>query len=270
MPELPDVEVFRRRTARSSLHLPIARVRALDPAVLEDTGDRALTRALRGSTFEATRRHGKHLFVDVSGGSVLVMHFGMTGHPEAGDVAEEKHVRLLIEFEDGTALSLVDQRREARVTLAGSVDEYVAARGLGRDAMSFDADELSDLVHASRAEVKVALTDQERIAGLGNVYADEILFQARIDPRAPARVVDDPTCKKLHRQLHQVVDLAVKRRADPARMPKTWLLPNRQNGAPCPRGKGTVRQFRWQGRIGYWCPSCQAGDRPDEHCRAGT
>lgn len=259
MPELPDVEVFRRRLAATSLHRRIERVRVLDGRLLHDVDERTLDRTLRGRSLEATHRHGKHLVVDVSDDGVLVLHFGMTGHLATGegDPPALPHLRLEVDFTDGHHLLLVDQRRLGQVTLADSLDEYVDRRGLGPDALSLRPAELRDLLQRSRGGVKATLMDQDKVAGLGNIYSDEVLFQARIDPRAPARQLDDAAYRRLHRALRHVATVAVERGADPGRMPRTWLLPNREEGAPCPRGTGTVQKFRSGGRSGYWCSECQ-------------
>lgn len=259
MPSLPDVEVFRLQTGLSSLHRPVERVRAPDPEVLDGTGDRPLTRTLRDRTFEGASRHGRHLFLEVAGGGVLAVDFGPTGHPATGRVGDAHHVRLVVSFADGGVLSLLDHDRSSRVALTSSMEEYVAAHRIGPDALTMPADRLRELVRASKDGIWETLTDETRIAGLGDVYTDEILFQARIDPRTPGRATDDHTCGKLHRTLHRVLALAVKRDADPTKVPRTWLLPHREHGARCPRGNGRVHQFRAGGRIGYWCPGCQSG-----------
>jgi formamidopyrimidine-DNA glycosylase len=262
VPELPDVEIFRRGLARNSLHRQVERVRLRDRTMLHGVSQRELARTLRGRTFERTHRHGKHLLVDLSGKGLLALHFGMTGYLAAGegDAPAERHVRLVIGFTDTHWLALVDQRRLGRIALAEGVEDYVAREQLGPDALSLALPELCDVVGRSRGSVKSALMDQQRIAGLGNIYTDEVLFHARIDPTSAAARLDDAACRRLHRQLHRVVDLAVERKADPDRFPRTWLLPNRQDGARCPRGNGRIRAFRSGGRVGYWCPACQRGE----------
>jgi formamidopyrimidine-DNA glycosylase len=261
VPELPDVEIFRRTLARSSLHREIERVQVRDSTMLHEVSARQLARGLRGCSLERTHRHGKHLLVDLSGRGVLVLHFGMTGHLALGEgkAPADRHVRFVVGFADDHWLALVDQRRLGRIALADGVNDYVVREHLGPDALSLSALELRDVVRASRGSVKSTLMDQARVAGLGNIYTDEVLFQARIDPTAPAAQLDDAGCRRLHRQLHRVVDIAVERNADPDRFPQTWLLPNRQDGARCPRGHGVVRSFRSGGRNGYWCPTCQRG-----------
>jgi len=260
VPELPDVEIYRRTLARTSLHREVRTVQVLDGTMLDGVGARALRDRLRGRTLQATRRHGKHLVVDVSDGGVLVLHFGMTGRLATGtdEEPDDDHTRVVVRFVDGW-LALVDQRRLGRVSMADDLASYVSRERLGPDAMSLSVAELRGRVRGSRGGIKATLMDQARIAGLGNIYTDEVLFQARIDPVAPAPTLDDAAVRRLHRQLHRVVDLAVERHADPTRVPRSWLLPRREDGRPCPRGNGTVRAHRVGGRTAYWCPECQRG-----------
>lgn len=258
MPELPDVEIFRRRLARSGLHRRIADVQIRDSRMLRHDGGRDVERTLRGRSLEATHRRGKHLIVDLSDGGVLALHFGMTGYLTAEDGESiEEHARMVVELDDGPRLRFVDQRRLGWIALADTSDDYVAREGLGPDALALTPAELRNVMRDSRGSVKATLTDQGRIAGLGNIYADEVLFQARVDPRASACDLDPAAYRRLHRQLRRVAELAIDRGADPDRLPRTWLLPHREEGTPCPRGRGTVRRYRSGGRTGYHCPTCQ-------------
>lgn len=259
MPELPDVEVFRRHLAATSLHRTVERVRVSDTTALRETSRPRLTRALSGQELTRTRRHGKHLFADLSGEGWLVMHFGMTGYLQHTKDGERppRHTRVLVAFADGSSLAYVDQRRLGFVSLADAPDEYAEAHRLGPDALTLSAADLRDLLQHRRGAVKSALMDQELVAGVGNIYSDEILFHARIDPKAPAAALDQAAVRRLHRQLMRVLRLAADRGADPERLPDSWLLPHREDGAPCPRGNGEVRKFTMSGRGAFYCPACQ-------------
>jgi len=258
MPELPDVEVYRRTLARSCLHRTLARVEVSDARMLHGTSAAALGRALRGHEWTGTARRGKHLLVSLSGGGLLVLHFGMTGRLELDDRAEDDHTRVLFDFEDGRRLGLVDQRRLGRVALADSEEQYAADQDLGPDALSLSAGDLADLARQRRGSLNGLLMDQSRICGIGNVYSDEICFQARLDPTRAVASLDDADLRRLHRQLGRVLRLAVERGADPGQMPRTWLTPRRVDGARCPRDRGTVRAYSSGGRRGFRCPDCQA------------
>jgi formamidopyrimidine-DNA glycosylase len=259
VPELPDVEVFRRRVARNALHRPIERVRVSDDLVVRGTSPQTLRRRLRGATLTATRRHGKHLFVATDADVHLLLHFGMTGYvdPLGPEDPEPGHQRVRFDFRDGGRLAFVDQRRLGTVGLVDDVDAWVEEHELGPDALSVDRSTLRRLLREWRGALVGMLMSQETIAGVGNIYSDEVLFQARLEPR---RRTDDLTATevgRLHRQLGRVLGRAIEADAQPERMPRGWLIQDRRAGAECPRGRGVVRKYRAGGRTGYWCPTCQ-------------
>lgn len=127
MPELPDVESFRRYLDRSGLRREIRRVR-VEPGSRRDVSRQRLSQALKGRRFVDTRRHGKHLFTAVSGSAWLVMHFGMTGRLEHGNGSLPDFTRVVYEFADGSWLAFVDMRRLGFVSLTADVDDYVRAQ----------------------------------------------------------------------------------------------------------------------------------------------
>jgi formamidopyrimidine-DNA glycosylase len=258
VPELPDVEVFRRSFARSGLHREIGRVEVRDPALLRGVHRDRLRQTLRGHELTTTRRHGKHLFAKTDE-AWLVEHFGMTGYlqPARETDAVPEHTRFILHFKDGRAMVYVDLRRLGSIGLADDPDSFVADERLGPDALAVTEDQLRDLLSGRRGGLKSALMDQELIAGIGNIYSDEILFQARLHPNRPAAGLDRAALGRLHRQTRRVLELAIDRRADPERLPRTWLLGHREDGARCPRGDGRVRRLRPTGRGAYYCPTCQ-------------
>jgi formamidopyrimidine-DNA glycosylase len=260
VPELPDVEVFRRRLQRDCLGRRVDRLRLPDPNLLRDVSSSRLGKALRGHTLSRTRRHGKHLFASIDDGAWLVLHFGMTGFLEwRPDSRREDpaHLRMVLQFADGSRMVYDDMRRLGFVSLTDDVAHYVTEHGLGPDALDVGYVDLRDTLRSRRGAVKAALMDQEAIAGIGNIYADEILFHARLHPRAPAARLEDASYRRLYRQTRRVLRLAADRGADPTKMPDTWLLPHRTDGTPCPRGNGTLRRIAMSGRGAFYCPQCQ-------------
>jgi formamidopyrimidine-DNA glycosylase len=262
MPELPDVETFRRRLAHTGLHREIGRVEVRDPTMLQGVRRDRLRRALRGHELTTTRRHGKHLFARTDG-AWLVEHFGMTGylHRADSDEALPEHTRFVLHFRDGRSLALVDQRRLGSVGLVDDPDRFVADEQLGPDALAVTEAELGEILAGRRGGLKSALMDQRLIAGIGNIYSDEILFQARLHPELPAGDLDAAAHRRLHRQLRRVLRTAIDRQADPRRLPRSWLLRHREDGAACPRGDGKVRRLRPHGRGAFYCPACQPSPR---------
>lgn len=265
MPELPDVENFRRYLRRHALHRRIERVHVGDPRALDELSPQRLGRAAKHRELAATRRHGKHLFVELDGGRRwLHFHFGMTGSL-AHFVEEDEdpeHDRVRFDLVGGDHLAFVDQRLFGRIGLIDSPEAFVEDNHLGIDALSstLNAETLRRAL-ARKRSVKGALMDQRAIAGIGNIYADEILFQAKIAPRRAPADLDDHDLERLLRTIRQVLQEAISRGAGTdallERIPNSWLLPRREEGASCPRCDGTIRAYESGGRRGYWCPACQ-------------
>ncbi|HET7385315.1 MAG TPA: DNA-formamidopyrimidine glycosylase family protein [Nocardioidaceae bacterium] len=260
MPELPDVETFRRRLVGSSLHRKIEHVRVLDAQVVQGRSGRSLAQVLRGEQMEKTSRRGKQMFVSVSDGRWLVMHFGMTGfvEPASCDDPLPRHARVVFELGGDRRLCFVDQRKLGFLAVVDDLEKHCQSEGLGPDALNVSRDDdVARLCGSSRARVKSLLMDQEAIAGIGNIYSDEILFQAHIDPRRKAGDLDENDVKRLHRQMRRVLGMAIDRHADPDELPRGWLLHHRDDGTPCTRGNGHIRRFSASGRGAFLCPECQ-------------
>ena len=262
MPELPDVETWRRYVAATALHQEVAAVEIDAPRMLKGVTPDRLKAALEGRAFTTTARHGKFMFAALSEGGWLLLHFGMTGYlkylkdPDGALTG----ARLVLRFANGYHLAGFWPRRLGRIGLADDPAAFAAAEGLGPDALALDQAAFAEMLAGRRGTVKAALMDQGFIAGVGNVYSDEILFQARIDPWAGPRKLDAGQTRALHRAMVHVLELAIERQADPERLPRSWLLPHRHEGARCPRCGGTVAQIKASGRTAWLCPACQRGE----------
>lgn len=262
MPELPDVEVFRRQIERHALHRRITAVRAPDRRMLEGTSESALRRALVGRSLVATRRHGKYLFAATSDhGGWLMLHFGMTGaiHIVPAGVLAPENPKLRLDFEDGGRFVFTDPRTFGRIAWVRDPAEYVADKGLGPDlyADGVDAKTFTERVRQRKGTIKSVLMDQSVLAGLGNVYTDEVLFQAGLDPHARANELRPETLATLYRETRRVLRRAVAANADPDRMGHEYLLPQRHAGGECPR---CGRPLVWEsmgGRTAYYCAKDQ-------------
>lgn len=258
MPELPDVETFRRYLNATALHQRIERIRVRHTGVLEGISARRLQRALHGRAFDATGRHGKYMFVTTDQAPWLVLHFGMTGflmYEKDRDPGD--HDRMLIDFDNGYSLAYVCSRLLGKVTLADSPEGFVQGTELGPDAMAITAEQFFSGLKNSRAAIKSCLMNQQRLAGVGNVYSDEILFQSRLSPTLEGKKLAQAPLDRLYRQMQRVLGMAVDRQADPAKLPSSWLLPHRQEGEVCPRCSDTIQKMKISGRSAYWCPHCQ-------------
>jgi formamidopyrimidine-DNA glycosylase len=258
MPELPDVEGFRRVLAEHAGDR-IRSVEVRDAGVLRGVSGRRLGDALRGHRFEEPRRRGKWLIAPAEG-PVLILHFGMTGslswHP-AGE-PEHRHDRVVWRF-DGGELRFRDMRKLQGVRLAG--DERDAERrlaDLGPDALDLSRGDFAGLLAGRRGRLKSALTDQAVIAGLGNLLADEICWRARVNPLRQARDLDEDEVGTLHRAMRDVLRASIKAERVPPR--RTWLTGARDDpGGTCPRCGTPLSRRRASGRMTVWCEHCQPG-----------
>lgn len=263
MPELPDVEGFRKVFDSCAKDRPIESVTVRDAGVLHGVDARGLRTALEGRRFSGARRHGKWLLAPTDDSPTVLFHFGMTGRLVCADQREaaESHDRVLFTLGDGHQLRYRDQRKLRGLWLAR--DDAEADRLLedqGPDALEVGRAEFEDMLAARRGRLKTALTDQSALAGLGNLLADEILWRARLRPDTNVRDLDQAERARLHTQMRRVLRSAIPTGRVPPRA--SWLTGHREGSDPqCPRCGSRLCHTRLAGRGTVWCPRCQAADR---------
>lgn len=260
MPELPDVETLKRYVDATSLHRRVQHLHVFDTSLLEDVSRQKLVAALVGAPFDRTTRHGKYLGVHSSGGSWLLLHFGMTGDLSAQNRDRElpEFTALEIDFADGLRLAYTNARRLGTIAVAADFDAFVADRKLGPDALGIGLAAFRDVLAGHHGALKPLLMNQQVIAGLGNEYVDETLYQAGLRPDRPVDELSDSEVKRLHRTLARILKTAIDRHADPESFPSGWLQRRRSAGRSCPRCAGEIVKSRVGGRATYWCPACQS------------
>jgi formamidopyrimidine-DNA glycosylase len=264
MPELPDVEIFKRRVVHGCLGRVVARAVVADPGSLEGATAATLQRRLKGRHVTSCQRHGKVLFVGFDN-VTLAMHFGTNGSLQhvPRDADGPAHARMLFEFTAGDRLAYVNPRRIGHVCLTEGVAAFIADQKLGPDALDpvFDEVAFAASLANRRQPIKALLMDQARVAGIGNIYADEILFQARLHPGLAANALDEGMRHCLFGAMKHVLQTAVDCGAGAEdftdRLPKGFLLPERRAGGHCPRCGTQLAIDRRGGRTGYHCPRCQ-------------
>jgi formamidopyrimidine-DNA glycosylase len=269
MPELPEVELFRRRASRGALGKRIRRVEVRAARLLAGVRAAKLRRALNDSRLTSTRRHGKELFLQLERGGWLAVHFGMTGTLECFREAkpEPPYTRVRIDFRDGSALAYTNVRLLGGIGLTPAPVEFIAEHDLGPDALDrrFDLKSFRQVLFGRSASlrrpIKALLMDQSRLAGIGNVYSDEILFRARVHPLTPAGKTTDSERTAVFRALKRVLETAIAAggsiEGGGARLPRSFLARERHRGGRCPRCGAGVATFKLGGRTGYFCPRCQ-------------
>lgn len=259
MPELPDVEVFRRTLSRSGLHRKVTGVRVHEPMLLRGVSASSLSKSLTNRSFETTRRRGKYLLARTDSDRWLVLHFGMTGElrRQAIDEPALDHAVLSLDLSDGHRLVVRDERKLGEISLVDDPDDLVERHELGPDALSLDREAFEERLAEHGGMLKGFLMDQSTVAGLGNIYVDEILFHARQHPQTETQSLDAKARSGLYRAMRHVLRRAIEGRATREAFPRTWLIHRRANGSTCPRCGGRIDRLSVGGRSTYLCPSCQ-------------
>jgi formamidopyrimidine-DNA glycosylase len=248
MPELPEVERARALIASRALGRRIAAVEDSDTYVSRPHAPGEIAAALIGRRLTSANRIGKTLWLESDGGGPnLGLHLGMAGRIAIDEEPHERWDRFALTFEDGGRLALQDKRRLGRAILEPELGR------LGPDAAAVTQAEFRRRVGGSRAPIKARIIDQAVIAGIGNLLADEILWQARIDPRRPADSLSEVELDALRRAMRA----EVRRSLREGGAHTGQLNPHRERDGHCPRCGAPLSRARIGGRTTYWCPEEQ-------------
>ncbi|HEY7794479.1 MAG TPA: bifunctional DNA-formamidopyrimidine glycosylase/DNA-(apurinic or apyrimidinic site) lyase [Gaiellaceae bacterium] len=268
MPELPEVETVRRRIApalegRRFDHVEINDVRLTRP---EDP--LAVAAELVGERVQHVDRRGKYLIVRFASGRALLIHLRMTGSLLTN--ADATHVRAVVGLDDGTTVSYRDVRRFGTWLLLepGELEPYLASR-VGEEPLvaAFTAKGLGERLEGRRAPLKAALLDQRTLAGLGNIYVDEALWYAKLNPLRPAGGLERTELRRLHGAIRKALELGIARQGSTL---SDYRLPDGSEGGmqkefraygrtgePCDRCGTILEKTRVGGRGTWYCPRCQ-------------
>ncbi len=262
MPELAEVEAYRRLAETAALGRPITAVEASDAWFLKGgIGAADVEEALLGRSLVAARRRGKLLLLDTDEGRTLGLRFGMSGRLVVDGTPGVEHLRyssirdepvwdrftLQLGAAGAGALRVNDPRRLGGVTLDPRED------ALGPDARSATAGQLVSALSGSAAPLKARLLDQARLAGVGNLMADEVLWRASLSPQRVSSSLTPAELRRLHRELRRTVELLIDRGGSHL----GDLTPHRLPGGLCPRDGGPLRRDTVGGRTTWWCPAHQ-------------
>lgn len=247
MPELPEAERARQQIERV-LGSTIAEVDDADGYVCRPHAPGEIADGLRGQTLSAAHRRGKFLWVETESGPELGLHLGMAGRIVIdGKPAPNHWDRFSIEFEDGHRLALRDKRRLSRAVLEPDYSH------IGPDAGEIGRDAFRTRVGAGNAPLKARLLDQGALAGVGNLLADETLWQAHLDPRRRTGTLSEDDLDELRRQLRAAIRDAIEQGG----VHTGAFMKSRKRGAACSRCGTTVDRATVGGRTTFWCPACQ-------------
>jgi formamidopyrimidine-DNA glycosylase len=247
MPELPEAE--RARAALETvLGRRIARVKDDDTYVCRPHSPGEIGAALVGHELAGAHRRGKFLWLQTADGPVLGLHLGMAGRIVIDGMNDiSPYDRFAVEFDDGTRFALRDKRRLSRAVLNPDFSH------VGPDAANVSRDEFRRLIGAGHTAVKARLLNQQAISGVGNLLADQALWQARIVPQRPTSMLGDDELDRLRRELRSAVRSAIRKGG----VHTGEFVRARGRPGSCPRDGHALERGVVGARTTYWCPACQ-------------
>lgn len=271
MPELPEVETIARELQKTLVGRKITGVDIRWAPTVAEPESEAFARRLQDRRILEVRRRGKWLLLGLEGGDWLLLHLRMSGRLRVQDARtpEDPHLRLALHLEDGWRLEFSDPRKFGRALLTTCPEKVLS--GLGPEPLDPDLtpQRLATMLAGRRTRLKPLLMDQRFLAGLGNIYADEVLWEAGLHPLRQADTLSPEEVERLHQALRTVLERAIQgggttlpdRRylrpdGSPGRFASRLAVYGRP-GEPCPRCGQTVQRIRISGRSAHFCRWCQ-------------
>ena len=284
MPELPEVESVRRQLEPALVGRRFDRVAVHDSRLVRPYEPDAVAAELAGERVAALERRGKYLVVRFESGRVLLIHLRMTGnllHGARGSFHDLPHLRAEVVLDDGSDLAYRDVRRFGTWLLLepDESEPYLDAR-VGDEPLDalFTAARLGERLAGRRTSLKAALLDQRTLAGMGNIYVDEALWRARLNPLRAASCLDRTELRRLHRGIRAALEQGLARQGSTLR---DYRLPDGSGGSmqdefrvygrrdePCDRCGTPIARTQVAGRTTWFCPTCQPAERPQAASRS--
>ena len=260
MPELPENEAQRRYVEERCLNRTIVSVElGEDVTYITLPGDNERAR-LAGRQFTEARRYGKNLFLGSKTGPWMAVHLGMTGKLIAFDAPDDvpSKTKLLVIFEGDRRLAFRCPRKLGKVRIIDDPDDFIAEQDLGPDALTITKREFADALSKSRSPIKSALLDQGKLAGVGNLWSDEVLFHTSLAPTRKARDLGPECIEDIRQKLQEVLRGVIDTDATYSKLPEDWLIRHRKKDASCRRCGGKIASAKVGGRTAYFCTSHQS------------
>ena len=265
MPELPEVETIKRDLEKIIPGKKIVEVRVYNPGVIREPAAAIFKKSLEGVTIRNILRRGKLLIFELSNGKALTIHLKMTG--QLVYPGEGKKARVVFKFSCGKALDFNDQRLFGELRLVSDWKKLKFVQGLGPEPFDLTCADFKAMLFKKKTKIKPLLMDQGFISGIGNLYAAEILFRAKINPERSSRGLREGEKETLYKEIKQVLSSAIKHGGSsvddylrPSGKPGDYARLHQvygREGKPCFICKNPVKRITQGGRGTYFCPKCQ-------------
>lgn len=276
MPELPEVETIKEDLRELVVGASIEKAEILDPALVEQPAPEEFVRRLEGVRIPGARRRAKHLILDLDSGYALVFQLKIGGQLLLVPPVEEptSALMLVLHLDGGRRLFLRDQTGFTRARLLDPEELEARLSDLGPEPFgdSFSAEYLRGTLGSRRIQIKPALLDQKVVSGIGNIYVDEILYDARLHPRRKANTISVKEWEALYEAIKKNLSAGVEHRGTTVRLYRdvldrsgehqNYLRVFEKHGEQCPECEGIIVREKVGGRATHFCPGCQREDSP--------
>lgn len=265
MPELPEVESFKRYFENTSLNKKIIDIKCRDKNLIKGISFKDFRRRLIGKSFKRASRRGKFLIIETKRSDErLVMHFGMSGgfyyeKKKIDPGGEDRFSRLFFKFKNKDVLHWLDMRKFGKVYLVKDPKQIRLIGQMGPEPLELSKIDFLKLLRAhNHKNIKAFFLGQRDIAGIGNIYSDEILFQTQTDPGRKIKTLDSNKRARLYRAMVKVLKEAIEIISASGEFRPSWLLSHRGEDRRCPRDRGhRLKRKIIAGRATIYCPICQ-------------
>lgn len=258
MPELPEVHEYKVYLDSTCLHKKITGFDCRDNRLLKKPSS-DFDKYLVGEELINIKRIGKYLFVETTGGKILLIHFGMTGRPRYYKAEEDrpKFGHIVLTFENGFHFAFENKRKLGRWDLIDSIEDYKKERELSDDARDLSLEDFKASLATRKTHIKKVIQDQNVAAGIGNWMADEILYQARLHPKKKVDEMSEQDIEDVFEAMKKVIEVAIENDAHYSDFPEDFLMHFREEGAKCYHTGVAIQKIKLGGRATYFSPEWQ-------------
>lgn len=254
MPELPEVNTFQQYFDKTALKQKIHEVQVHDGKIIRNVDEDTFIEKITNRKFVSSYRRGKYLFGKLDDGNHVLLHFGMTGDLKyyEDEMDRPKHERFVFIFKNGYRLGFDCPRKFARILYLDDLEKYIEEVGLGEDALVISQEDFLKKMEGKKASIKGFLLNQKIIAGVGNLYADEICYQTRIHPASKVNALKARHKKAIFNAMKDILTTAIDRATNYKDYPDDLFFQWREEGKKAPKGKGVVKITKIAGRTTYY------------------
>ena len=258
MPELPEVNTFKKYFNKSALNQRIAQTIVYDDKIIRNMDGASFEQVMQGRTFIGSYRRGKYLFAKLDNTHDVLLHFGMTGDLNyyQDEMDRTKHERFVFCFENGFKLGFDCPRKFARILYLEDRDAYIEEIQLGPDALEIDEATFLERAKGKKSSIKGFLLNQKQLSGVGNLYADEVCYQTKVHPASVVKALPKAKLIEIFKKMQEVISYALNRDAYYKDYPEDWLWQWRKKGSTAPDGS-PIELAKIAGRTSYFFSSWQ-------------